>query len=222
MPAVTDRRWTPRPAAGSLPAVLRVHRIPFSTNVERIALAAAHKGLTVEWVDHDPADRSAIRALSGQELVPVLELPGGEVLTDSPAILRRLEADHPVPPLWPADPARRARVDVVVEWFNGVWKGPPNRLATRPDAAEAPTWAAQLAAWTDTIDGLLTEGGWLAGDALTAADITAYPFLRYGIAPADPADTDPFHAVLRQHCAPGAHHTATRDWLARMARLPCA
>jgi hypothetical protein len=24
--------------------VLRVHRIPFSTNVERVALAAAHKG----------------------------------------------------------------------------------------------------------------------------------------------------------------------------------
>jgi hypothetical protein len=28
----------------SFAAVLRVHRIPFSTNVERVALAAAHKG----------------------------------------------------------------------------------------------------------------------------------------------------------------------------------
>ena len=36
---------------------MRVHRIPFSTNVERVALAAAHKGLAIEWVDHDPGDR---------------------------------------------------------------------------------------------------------------------------------------------------------------------
>ena len=37
---------------------IRVHRIAFSTNVERVALAAAHKGVSVEWVDVDPADRS--------------------------------------------------------------------------------------------------------------------------------------------------------------------
>ena len=36
--------------------VLRVHRIPFSTNVERVALAAGHKGVPVTWVDHDAAE----------------------------------------------------------------------------------------------------------------------------------------------------------------------
>ena len=69
---------------------LRVHRIPFSTNVERVALAAAHKGIAVEWVDHDAGDRSAIRALSGQDFVPVAELDG-QVIVDSPVILRELE-----------------------------------------------------------------------------------------------------------------------------------
>ena len=66
---------------------LCVHRIPFSTNVERVALAAAHKGIAIEWVDHDPADRSAIVALSGQPFVPVAELDG-RVITDSPLIVR--------------------------------------------------------------------------------------------------------------------------------------
>jgi len=98
--------------------MLRVHRIPFSTNVERVALAAAHKGLAVEWVDHDPADRSAARALSGQDLVPVAELDGGEVLVDSTRILERLEILVPDPPLYPRDPAAHARVQVFVEWFN--------------------------------------------------------------------------------------------------------
>jgi hypothetical protein len=38
---------------------LRVHRVPHSTNVERVALALAYKGLAPTWVDGDPADRSS-------------------------------------------------------------------------------------------------------------------------------------------------------------------
>ena len=32
---------------------MRVYRIPYSTNVERVALALAHKSMPVEWVDVD-------------------------------------------------------------------------------------------------------------------------------------------------------------------------
>ena len=52
---------------------VRVLRIPFSTNVERVALGLGHKGLEVEWVEVDPADRTPVRELSGQDLVPVLD-----------------------------------------------------------------------------------------------------------------------------------------------------
>ena len=46
---------------GMMPgSMIRAHRVPFSTNVERVALAAGHKGVAVEWVDHDPDDRTAI------------------------------------------------------------------------------------------------------------------------------------------------------------------
>jgi hypothetical protein len=43
--------------------VIRVYRIPLSTNVERVALAAGVKGVEVDWVDVDPADRSPVRAV---------------------------------------------------------------------------------------------------------------------------------------------------------------
>src|SRR3982751_525244 len=90
-----------------MPSVdLRVHRIPFSTNVERVALAAGLKGLRVTWVDHDRRERSGVRALSGQDLFPVAELPDGRVLHDSPVILRALEELAPDPPLWPAEIGR--------------------------------------------------------------------------------------------------------------------
>ena len=68
----------------------RVYRIPFSTNVERVALALAHKGLEVESVWVDPADRSEVVRVSGQELVPVL-VDGDEVVHDSRRILEYVE-----------------------------------------------------------------------------------------------------------------------------------
>ena len=67
---------------------MRVYRIPFSTNVERVALAAGHKGVEIEWVDVDAADRSPVEALSGQSLVPVL-VDGAEIVADSPVIRER-------------------------------------------------------------------------------------------------------------------------------------
>src|SRR3954453_597547 len=113
---------------------LRVYRIPFSTNVERVALAAGHKGLAIEWVDVDPDDRSVLQQLSGQSLVPVLVdgddrvsdspvivplLGGGDaVVFDWPVIVALLEARPPDPPLFPADEARRAEVELFIDWFN--------------------------------------------------------------------------------------------------------
>jgi glutathione S-transferase len=196
---------------------LRVHRIPFSTNVERVAIAAGLKGVAVEWVDHDPRDRSSIRALSGQDLVPVAELPDGRVLHDSPAILRALEALAPEPALWPSDPAARAVADVFAEWFNGVWKGPPNRIA---DGAEQPGDREWLAASRDVFEGLLTGRDYLLGDVPGVADVLAYPFLRYGRGVTSD-DRDPFHAVLAAHLDPSGHPRLAA-WLGRCDALPRA
>lgn len=56
----------------------------------------------------------AYRALNPQGLVPAMELPGGEVLGQSIALLEWLEETHPEPPLLPGDPLQRARVRSVV------------------------------------------------------------------------------------------------------------
>jgi glutathione S-transferase len=172
---------------------VRVLRIPFSTNVDRVALALGHKGLEVEWVDVDPADRSPVVAASGQELVPVLIADDGEVVTNSTRILRWLEARHPDPPLWPAEAAARAVADVFCEWFDEVWKGPPNRLA---EAAGAEGDADRMTAWLDRFEALLDGREHLLGDRFGVADALAFPFLVHGARPPAPEDTDPFHAVL--------------------------
>jgi len=99
-----------------LSTVITLYRAPFSTNVERVALALAHKRLEVESVVIDYSDRSAVVEASGQGLVPVID-DGGVVVSDSLAILRHLEERHPEPALFPREPARRAELDVFLDWF---------------------------------------------------------------------------------------------------------
>jgi glutathione S-transferase len=76
---------------------LHLYAIPYSTNVERVALALGHKGLAAEVIMSDPADRSTIREASGQDLVPALD-DDGFVVVDSSRIIEHLERRFPDPP----------------------------------------------------------------------------------------------------------------------------
>ncbi|WP_022928517.1 glutathione S-transferase family protein [Patulibacter americanus] len=217
-------------------ADLRVLRIPDSTNVERIALAAGHKGLTVDWVDVDPDDRRQVRELSGQDLVPVLIAEDGEVITDSPRILARIEAQWPTPPLWPADPGDAALADVFCHRFNEVWKGPPNRIAALlgpvefdrgrlgdSEARAVVDDTGRLRTWLDRFEERLEGQDFLGGDAFGICDVTAYPFLRYGVQAPTPEDTDPFHRVLHELGGFDTEsHPRLTAWVTRVAERPQA
>lgn len=204
--------------------MLRCYRIPFSTNVERVALAAAHKGLELEWVDVDPDDRAPVVAVSGQPLVPVLE-DDGRVVADSTRIVRHLEERFPEPPLWPGDPARRAELDVFLEWFDRVWKGPPNELTAelerpQPDAVRVAELGARLRGTLDLFEALLAGREFLFGP-FSAADCSAFPFLKYAL-PRDPADEELFHRTLAERLALGGGYPRLAAWIARVDALPRA
>ena len=182
--------------------MLRLYRAPFSTNVERVALALAHKGLAVESVEISYSDRSPVVEVSGQGLVPVL-VDGDRVIPDSARILRYLEEKQPEPPLFPRDPARRAELDVFIEWFNEVWKVPPNAIEEElekddPDRARVEAMSARMRESLAVFDGLLDGRDYLFGDEFSAADCIAFPFLKYGEL-RDPADDELFHVILEEH-----------------------
>jgi maleylpyruvate isomerase len=205
---------------------MRVLRIPFSTNVERVALALAFKGMPVEWVEVDPADRSPVRELSGQDLVPVLQTDQNEVIVDSMRIVAWLEARRPDPPLWPADPARRAEVDVFVEWFNRVWKTPPNAIEAElgrpePDRAKLDAWAEEMRGWLHWFEALLEGRDHLMGDAFGAADVAAFPFLKYGVF-RDPDDDELFHRVLMEQLPIDGAFPRVEAWIRRVDERPRA
>jgi glutathione S-transferase len=205
---------------------MRVLRIPFSTNVERVALALGHKGIAAEWVDVDPADRSPVRALSGQDLVPVLQTEQNEVVVDSMKIVAWLESRRPDPPLWPADPARRAEVDVFIEWFDRVWKVPPNAIeaelrASQSDETKIEAWAEELREWLHWFEAMLENRDHLMADAFGAADVAAFPFLKYGVM-RDPDDDELFHRILMERLPVEEAFPRVADWVRRVDERPRA
>jgi len=194
--------------------LIRVYRIPFSTNVERVAIAAGHKGVPIEWIDVDPDDRSAVEAVSGQRLVPVL-VADGEIVADSPRILEWLEERHPDPPLLPADPARRADVRIFCDWFNRVWKRAPNAIA---DDGSSEELAAEMRAHVVLFEDLLSERDYLFGD-FSLADVTAFPFLKYASLGCAADDDDLFHRVLVDY-QPLRDGSPLHGWVARIDARP--
>jgi maleylpyruvate isomerase len=203
---------------------VRLFRAPFSTNVERVALALAHKGLEAEsiWIDY--SDRSAVEAVSGQGLVPVIE-DDGEVVHDSPRILAWLEERHPDPPLFPAGDPRRAEVEVFVDWFNAVWKTWPNAIEAElgepePDRGAIAEYSASMDTALDHFERMLAGRDHLMGDGFGVADCIAFPFVKFALR-RDPDDDELFHRILDDHQSVDGR-PRLREWIERVNARPRA
>jgi glutathione S-transferase len=201
-----------------------LYRARFSTNVERVALAFAHKGLSADSVWIEYSDRSEVERVSGQGLVPVLVEDDGTVLVESMQIVWHLDQRHAERPLYPGDPARREEMLVFIDWFNLVWKGPPNAIEAElgkpaPDAAEIERLSGPMAAALDRFEAMLSGRDHLMGDHFSAADCAAFPFLKFALV-RDPEDDELFHRVLEEHQQLGSTHPRLADWIRRVDERP--
>ena len=207
--------------------MMKLYSVPASTNVERVALALAHKGFSTEHIEVPYDDRTEVRRVSGQDLVPVL-VDGDKVLHESMDIVRYLEERYPDRPrLYPADPARKAEVLIFIDWFNRVWKRPPNQMteelekpAGKVDRARVEQLGKVMQDYLGLFEQMLTGREYLLGE-FGAADVAAFPFLRYAtIHP----ENDPylFHKVLMDYQKPGTSHPNLVAWIARVDKRPRA
>jgi glutathione S-transferase len=218
-------RWPADRAMATVSEVMRFYRAPFSTNVERVALALAHKGLAVESVFIDYSDRSEVERVSGQELVPVID-DDGTVVVDSMEIIHYLEERYPVAPLFPAGEARRAEVLIFIDWFNRVWKAPPNEIEAElvradPDHERIAGLAGTMGGALDRFEAMLAGRDHLMDNDFCAADCGAFPFLKYALF-RDPTDDELFHRILSEHQQLGDNHPRLADWICRINARPRA
>jgi glutathione S-transferase len=150
---------------------------------------------------------------------------GRRVVVDSTEILRYLEARTPDPPIFPSEPSRRAAVDIFLDWFNRVWKRPPNEIDAErhkeaPDQERIAALGRELTAALDIFENLLAGRDFLFGE-FSAADCAAFPFLKYALFH-DERDTEEFHLILREFQTLGDEHRNLEAWIRRVDERPRA
>ena len=138
------------------------------------------------------------------------------------AILAWPEEHYPDPPLYPSDSAR-AEIELFLDWFNRVWKRPPNELEEErgkasPDPARVEELGAEVTASLDVFEGLLAGRDYLLGD-FSVADCAAFPFLRFARYEHE-NDEYLYHHVLIERLRPLDGHPRVAAWIERVEARP--
>ena len=94
--------------------MLELHQFRHSAFCLKVRMTLQAKGLSFREVEVTPGiGQIALFRLSGQRQVPVL-VDGDDVVADSSAICRHLEALRPDPALIPADARQRAQMHLIL------------------------------------------------------------------------------------------------------------
>ncbi len=157
----------------------------------RVRIALNFKGLPFEYAPiglvKGDQFKEEFRALNPAELVPVLQLDDGALLTQSLAIIEYLEERYPQPPLLPHDPLERAYVRAIalsiaceIHPLNNlrVLRYLVHKLGASDDAKNAwyRHWVEQgLAQVEAQLLAGRRNGRFVLGDQVTLADVLLVP-----------------------------------------------
>lgn len=156
------------------------YRVRIALNLKNLSYETIPVHLQKDGGHHRSAEYQAVNP---QMRVPSLMLPGGEVLTQSLAIIGYLNEVHPQPPLFPSDPVERARVRAVSQII-ACDIHPLNNLGTlqylkRTLGQEQAAIDAWYAYWIkvgfDAIEKMIKPGPYAFGAKVTLADVCLVP-----------------------------------------------
>lgn len=189
----------------------------------RARMILAEKRVEVETIEVDlragAQFSDSFRAVNPGCTVPVLITEDGERFCENAAIARYLEAEFPDPPLMGRGSVEQARVAEwtwraefeglvsVMEILRNTSKAMKDRALPGPvPVAQIPELAdrgqARGAAFFKTLDARLADHPWLAGDAFSVADITAFVFVEFAAwVKLEPGDDLHALAKWREACA---------------------
>ena len=156
------------------------YRVRIALNLKGIAYEAIPIHLTKEGGKQHSA---AFRAVNPQGRVPALELDGGDVLTQSLAIIEYLDETHPQPPLLPGNPLARAKVRALADLIACDIHPLNNLIALqylrRELKHEQPAIDAWYHHWVlqgfQALESMLKSGPYAFGSTVTLADVCLVP-----------------------------------------------
>jgi glutathione S-transferase len=165
---------------------------PFS---RAIRIALDELGMETELIEEHPWKwREEFLALNPAGELPVLQMQDGPTLSGTYSISEFLgeagangQSDAPQPALFPGDPAARAEVRRLVDWFNGKFNREVSQellnekvyTRLRPGGSQTPDTdvlraiRSNLRYHMSYISHLVDRRRWLAGDELSFADMAA-------------------------------------------------
>jgi glutathione S-transferase len=150
---------------------------------EKVRSTLKRMDLKYESVEIDPSDRSGVKAVSGQELVPVL-VDGDATIHDSTRILRYLVRTYGGGRFLPDDAHSRGLMWILEEYVDEVLI-PLLRRASRAvdakgnslDDARKAVLKSESTQQFESLDQLLSSDGFILGGRLCLADIALYACL---------------------------------------------
>ena len=202
---------------------MKLHDQRLAPNPRRVRIFLAEKGIAVPLVPVDlgrlEQNAPGFRALNPVGEVPVLELDDGTVITETMAICRYFEEEHPEPALFGTGARGRALVEM---WqrrieFDLFWRVTHAFRHLHP--AMAPMEVPQVREWGEAnkpraaealarLDAHLADGRpFVCGDAYTVADITALCAVAF-LKPARIAMPEGLEALATWHARVSARPSA--------------
>ena len=196
---------------------MQLYSGPLSLFTAKVRIALAEKGLAYDRIEvawslahrYEPHHPEVVR-LNPKRQVPVL-VDGDVALYDSTVILEYLEDRHPEPPLYPREPAARARcrrleLEADELLFPHVWGLIETGFypAEEADAGRAAAARAGVAAFHLRLEKELGEDAHLCG-AFGVADLANYVML---------------NAAATLGAPVAASHPTLQSWLARVGARP--
>lgn len=165
-----------------------LYQSPAAPNPRRVRIFLAEKKLSIPMTTIDLAKSEQwtpdFAALNPLRQIPALQLDSGEILTESVAICRYIEALHPEPPLFGVDALDQARVEMwqrraELDFFWPVAMAfrhshPAMAEMEKPQIAEIPpVYRLKAIEFARFLDRELASRAFLAGARFSIADITA-------------------------------------------------
>ena len=182
-----------------------------SGNVQKVLFLLETLKLPYERLDYgrifdNTTSTPQYKAMNPTQKVPTL-VDGDLAVWESHTILRYLAARHGATELLPADPGARTHVERWMDWGLGALN--PAYMAGFRDAKKSEQergadTVKNLSAELAILDGQLSRQAWVAGEAMTLADICLAPIVRRCVA-------FPFGLSEFAHVA---------AWLERLEALP--
>jgi len=201
---------------GPLPVLYSFRRCPYAMRA-RLALAISGQACELREVALKSKPPELLAA-SPKASVPVLVLPGGEIIDQSLDIMRWTLGQSD-PGQWLPQAPQAAQVLALIEDCEQTFKHHLDRYKYpgRYAGADALAHRSSAAAWLAGLERQLQTTGWLFGPSASLADMAIAPFVRQF------AQTDPGWFAAQawpQLCAWLAAFEASAEFAAIMAKHP--